>query len=249
MELKGRVRLNVFKDGILIDSFEEHNQVVLSGKQLITFLMSGEPGNWRITKFGVGENSTPPSTLDTSLTNGLIIPVDGYTLLSKDAVQWNFSLDTDEGNGLNIAEFGLFSNDTEQMFARKVRTPAIPKDNSISFSGDWTVWFVECKKTTFSVSPIITTSFSEPILSGFLGFVINASIVSDITEPVFQNDISFAAQSDIVWDTASNIIMPFSVSPSITFNITDPVLDSLFNREYAATSNIISDIQSDIIKT
>lgn len=159
LNLNGRLKLNVFKhingDKILIDEFEDNNLIVLSGKQILTFLLAGEPGNHRITKCGVGENPITPYFDDTGLTNPFIKNVDGYTLLEPTVVQWNFSIAPSEAVGLNIAEYGLFSTDG-QIFARKVRVPVIPKDNSISFSGDWTVWLVECKKINFSSYPTIS---------------------------------------------------------------------------------------------
>ena len=141
--VRGRLKLDVFKNGIKTDSFEDDNLVVLSGKQVLTYLLAGEPGNHRITKVGVGENASSPYFSDTTLTNGFIKNVDGYTLLEPTVAQWNFSIAAGEANGRTIAEYALFSTD-EQMFARKTRIPAIPKDNSISFSGDWTIFLVEC---------------------------------------------------------------------------------------------------------
>lgn len=158
LNLKGRLKLNVFKhvDGnkILIDSFEDDNLIVLSGKQLLTFLLAGESGSHRITKVGVGENPSSPYWSDTGLTNAFIKNVSGYTLLEPTVVQWNFSILPGDANGLTISEFGLFSTGG-QLFARKVRLPVIPKDDSVSLDGDWTIWLVECKKMNFASMPTI----------------------------------------------------------------------------------------------
>jgi len=155
---RGRLRINVYRiiEGrkIPIDRFNDHNLIVSSGYQLITFLLAGEPGNHKITKIAVGEDGTAPDASDTDLTNKFTKPIDSYNFLADNIVQFNISIDTGEANGLQIAEFGLFSED-EQLFARKIRLPAIPKDSDIIIEGDWTIWVFECKMNDFAVYPNI----------------------------------------------------------------------------------------------
>lgn len=156
--LRGRLRINVFKlingQKVWADSFDDHNLITLSGKQLITFLLAGEPGNHKITKIGVGEDGTDPQNSDVSLLNAYVKLIDSYNFLADNIVQFNFSMDTGDANGLQIAEFGLFSDDG-QLFARKIRLPAIPKDSDIIIEGDWTIWIFECKENDFVVAPNI----------------------------------------------------------------------------------------------
>jgi hypothetical protein len=157
--MRGRLRLVVYKlvEGrkIRIDKFNDHNLITLSGKQLITFLLAGEPGNHKITKIAVGENGTAPDESDVGpLLNQFLKPIDSYNFLADNIVQFNIAIDTGEANGLQIAEFGLFSED-EQLFARKIRLPAIPKDSDIIIEGDWTIWIFECKSNDFAVYPNI----------------------------------------------------------------------------------------------
>ncbi|MHC4951936.1 MAG: hypothetical protein ACYTEU_13285 [Planctomycetota bacterium] len=169
--MRGRLRLAVYKiiEGrkIRIDWFSDHNLITLSGKQLITFLLAGEPGNHKITKIAVGEDGTAPSESDTDLTNKFTKLVDSYNFLADNIVQFNLSIDTGEANGLNIAEFGLFSDD-EQLFARKIRLPAIPKDSDIIIEGDWTIWIFECKLNDFAVYPNIVHITDSTIEGGTL---------------------------------------------------------------------------------
>lgn len=157
--MQGRLRINVYRliEGrkIPIDRFVDNNLIVSSGYQLITFLLAGEPGNHKITKIAVGENGTAPDASDVGpLLNQFLKPIDSYNFLADNIVQFNISIDTGEANGLQIAEFGLFSED-EQLFARKIRLPAIPKDSDIIIEGDWTIWVFECKSNDFAVYPNI----------------------------------------------------------------------------------------------
>ncbi len=157
-KLGGRLKINVFKmiDGhkTLIDWFDDHNLITLSGKQLMAYLLAGEPGNNKVSKIAAGEGATNPDSGDTDLTNKYIKSVDSYTYLADNVLQYAISFDTGEANGLTIAEFGLFSED-EQLFSRKVRTPAIPKDSSIIIEGYWTIYVFECKEVEFTVTPTI----------------------------------------------------------------------------------------------
>lgn len=156
--MRGQLRISIYRiiDGqkVLIDGFDDHNLITLSGKQLITFLLAGEPGNHKITKIGVGEDGTTPADSDVGLLNAFIKLIDSYNFLADNIVQFNFSIDTGDANGLQIAEFGLFSDDG-QLFARKIRLPAIPKDSDIIIEGDWTIWVFECKQNNFTVQPNI----------------------------------------------------------------------------------------------
>lgn len=157
--LRGRLRIGVFKivEGrkIRVDGFNDDNLIVMSGKQLMTFLLAGEPGNHTITKFGVGENTTEPAEGDVApLLNQFDKDLDSYQFLADNIVQFTLSVDTGEANGLDIAEFGLLSTDG-QLFARKLRLPPIPKDSDIIIEGDWTIWVFECKKVDFASYPNI----------------------------------------------------------------------------------------------
>jgi hypothetical protein len=163
--IKGRLKLDIFKNNVKIGGFEDSNLVTLSGKQLIAFLMTGEPGENVITKVGIGDGTSYPVTTDVGLSNIFIKAVAGHTLLEQSVVQWHFTIDDEEANGMNISEFGLFSQD-ERLFARKIRVPSIPKDDSIRLAGYWTIWLRECKKTTFSSSAYIDFNITDPIFDG-----------------------------------------------------------------------------------
>lgn len=151
--LRGTLNVRVYKiiDGIknLIDGFEDDNLITISGLELIAFLLVGHPGNNKITKVGVGDGTSEPGRPDTGLTNAFIKSINSYSFPSENSVKYRFAFNSGDGNGLLVSEFGLFSGD-EQMFSRKLRIPAIPKNSDIIIEGDWTVQVFQCKEWLFS---------------------------------------------------------------------------------------------------
>jgi hypothetical protein len=191
--LSGRLTLQVFRiiDGlkILIACYDSDNLITISGLQLVTFLLSGEPGNNKVTKVGVGDGSWPTHKSDVGLSNAYIKDIDYYTFDAENVINYKISMDTGDGNGLDISEFGLYSGD-EQLFARRIQTPVIPKDSDIIIEGNWTVSIFQCKEFKFAFYPqirhIITSEIDAPSM--------------DFYHP--------ATQADIVSDISSNIELP-----------------------------------------
>jgi len=243
MIVNGRLQLDIFKniDGkkVKIDSFDDDNKITLSGKQVMAFLMAGEPGSHKISKFGVGTGTSFPDDYDTGLTNAVITDLVGYRFLEDTVVQWDFAVPASEAVGLDLAEFGLYSED-EQLFARKIRTPAFTKDASMSLSGQWTVWLLECRKTTFSAYVVIEFAFSTPAF-GFtneiaVNPVIAHSVISDGNA-----DRIFAAQADIVFDATSNPNSEqiFTSNAGIVSSISAPIITfTNVERRFTSTSDI-----------
>jgi hypothetical protein len=204
--LSGRLTLQVFRmihgEKILIACYDSDNLITISGLQLVTFLLSGEPGNNKVTKVGVGDGTDPTHKSDVGLSNAYIKDIDYYTFNAENIINYKISMDTGDGNGLNISEFGLFSGD-EQLFARRIQTPVIPKDSDIIIEGNWTVSIFQCKTWDFAFYPqirhIITSKIDAPSLD-FYHPASQANIVSDITDPALEQilPLLFESQADIV---------------------------------------------------
>jgi hypothetical protein len=253
-KVKGNLQLNVYKhdeDGtkVKIDSFDEENLIVLDGKQIMAYLLAGEPGNHTITKFGVGEGTALPVDDDAGLTNPYIRSLTGYRFLTDTAVQWDVALDVGEAIGKTISEFGLFSAD-EQLFARKIRRGlAIPKDASISFDGAWTVFLLECQKTTFSSQATIKVIISD--LSGeFANYIASNAGITISTSSKIQSQrelkSTIGMQTVIISGGAASAL--FNTAPSMTFGITDPRIDfTNVERRFTASANAFTSI-SDSVK-
>jgi hypothetical protein len=249
MIIKGNLELDIFKtvDGkkIKIGSFEDSNKITLSGKQVMAYLMAGEPGNHKVSKFGVGDGTAFPDDYDVGLSNAYIRHITGYNFLDPTIVQWQIALDAGEANGLStISEFGLYSEE-EQLFARKIRTPGVPNDSSISLSGYWTVWLMECKRTTFFSYAVFHFNISSPIFD-YTNEVGVAPVIEHSITSSGNSERVIAAQADIVSDITSqgNTDADFASTAGIVSDITDPVIDNEnVERRFSVSPNVFVEIQ------
>jgi hypothetical protein len=251
MKINGRLQLDIFKtvDGkkIKIGGFDDTNLITLSGKQVMAYLMAGEPGTHKVSKFGIGTGDSFPDDYDVGLTNAFINNTTGYYFLEPTVVQWYFSVPAHEGTGLVVTEFGLFS-EAEQLFARKIRTPGITKDSSISFSGAWTIWLAECKRTTF---------LSYVVFDWNLVSQIDSSNVVSI-QPLIEHSITssgnvariLASQADIASDIGStfNRDQDFVSTANIVSNISDPTFDfTNVERRFSVSVNYFHELNDSLI--
>jgi len=126
--------------GVLIDAWEEKNLIVDGAKSVLASLLGGAVTGKSVTQIGFGTNGAAPVGSNTSLTGAFVKNTGAATYPAASQVRFPFTLATTEGNGLAIIEFGLLTTDST-LFSRRVRGAAIAKDNTISFSGNWTISF------------------------------------------------------------------------------------------------------------
>jgi hypothetical protein len=138
LKVSGEVSLKIYKNNVLVEDSIDKNLVVTLGRTNLANLLGGGDG-FPISAFRVGTNATAPSAGDTSITDSFDKAITTTTYPSAGQVQFNFSLETSEANGINIAEFGLFDSD-DIMFARKTRAP-IAKTSDIRIEGTWKIIF------------------------------------------------------------------------------------------------------------
>lgn len=137
--LRGHFTLRVLERGALLYTLEEPNLVVAGVRAVIAALLGGEPGT-AVTHFGVGTGSTAPTLADTSLTNAVLVPINGVTYPQAGHVAFSWILGTGSANGLTIREFGLYSGGAT-LVARKVLAEGIPKTVQISLESTWTLYY------------------------------------------------------------------------------------------------------------
>lgn len=134
----GRLSFSVFKNGKLIETFDENNLVVDGAKQVQAKLIGGSVANNSVTQIAFGTSGTAPVGGNTLITGAYTKALDSVTYPATNQVSFNFSLGTTEANGMAIIEFGLLTAGST-LFARKVRAAALPKDTDISISGSWVI--------------------------------------------------------------------------------------------------------------
>ena len=136
--MNGRLHLTVRKNGKVIEHWEDHNLIVDGARQLMAKMAAGIVST-SITDLGVGSGNTPETVDDTALKNGVLIPIKTRTVNDKQA-RFDFFIGTDQANGINIREFGLFAaNGT--MFAHRVRDRSLEKADDLTIEGYWEINF------------------------------------------------------------------------------------------------------------
>lgn len=137
--IKGEFRLRVYRKGVLIEEYVDHNMIMNVAKDAMAKLIGGSGTGKTITKIGFGTSSTAPTPDNTALANSYSKNVAGVSYPTTGQVAFSWSLGTSEANGKAIAELGLICSDGT-LFARKVRG-VINKDADLSLDGTWTIIF------------------------------------------------------------------------------------------------------------
>jgi hypothetical protein len=138
--LKGVFTLKKFDlEGNLIEEFEELNLIVDKARFNMARLISASTNPYYISSIGFGLGTTDADVADLVLTSSITKGFDSITYPDATSVQFNWSLDETEGNGMAITEFGLLSNNGD-LFARKVRA-AINKEADFTLTGAWKIFF------------------------------------------------------------------------------------------------------------
>lgn len=136
----GRLRIWVRKNGELVERFDEHNLIVDGAKVVMAHLAGGDVASRSIAKVAFGTNGTAPAASDSSITDPYEKQVDAVEYPQSGQVTFHFSLGSSEANGKQIHEFGLLCADGT-LFARRIRSEALAKEQDITIDGEWTIAF------------------------------------------------------------------------------------------------------------
>ena len=137
--LKGELTIRVFRNGELIHEDVEKNQIVNLARTSLTKLIAGDGSGFQLTKIGFGTSGTAATATDTALTSAFVKALGSHSYLAFNIVQFNWTLENDEANGIAIQEMGIISiNDT--LFARRTRA-AINKTSDLRIEGNWKIFF------------------------------------------------------------------------------------------------------------
>lgn len=135
----GRVRISVFRNGKLEYLDEGENLIVNDGLTILSNVLSNASSGQTVDTIGFGTDGTTPALGDTGLTGAFTKAIDGLQYPAYNQVQFDWSLDYSENNGMTIQEMGLIAADGT-LFSRKTRAPIV-KDNTIRIEGSWTITF------------------------------------------------------------------------------------------------------------
>ena len=136
---RGAVVLKMYdKNGNLFQTYEAQNLVVATGQQAAAHLLGGDTAGRSVDRFAVGTSGDPAVPSDTGLAEAFTKAISSVSYPAN-GVQFSFSLELAEANGLTIREFGLLCADNS-LFSRLVRAPIV-KDNTVRIEGTWTIQF------------------------------------------------------------------------------------------------------------
>lgn len=143
LKLKGSVHIKAIDvaTGKVIKEIIGRNMVVNVGRNIVCHLLNNSQGaNQHIDHIEVGTSLTAATLADTSITAPVSKTLNNVSFPTDGQVDFEWSLEVNEGNGVAIAEFGLFCADGS-MFARKVcaSNQVINKTASMRIEGIWSI--------------------------------------------------------------------------------------------------------------
>jgi hypothetical protein len=138
--IRGIFRTRTYRQGILVEKYEDHNLIVNEPRIRLAHLLAGEEDCVTIGAVAFGTNGDYPDRTDTLITNQFVKTLSGHSFPDVGHIQFDWELRAPENNGMAILEFGLVTADG-QLFARKTRTNPIYKESDISIEGQWTIIF------------------------------------------------------------------------------------------------------------
>lgn len=134
----GRLVINVFERGRLVEHFDEQNLIVGGMSVVMASLLGGGAG--AVTKIGFGTSGAAPSVGNTVLTGAYVKAIGAASYPFSGKVSFAFDLGGGEANGLAILEFGLLTA-SSILVARRVRPLPLNKTVALSLTGAWTIQF------------------------------------------------------------------------------------------------------------
>lgn len=139
LKVRGEITLKIYKNGRVIERWQDHNIVVNLGRTILSKLLGGAGAAYVLTQIGFGTGTGAEAVGNTALTNAVIKNLGAVTYPAFNAVRFAWTLETNEGNGKAITELGLFTTGGE-LFSRRVRS-VINKTADIRLEGTWTIYF------------------------------------------------------------------------------------------------------------
>ena len=136
-QMKGTFTLAVIdRAGDTIATYTKRNLIVATGYAAVADAIGGVAGA-NIAQLAVGTNDANPVETDTAIQNAETFPFVSIEYPEPTSIQFNFSIDYDDANGMDINEFGLMTQDG-RLFSRITRE-YISKTDAIMLVGSWTI--------------------------------------------------------------------------------------------------------------
>jgi hypothetical protein len=99
--------MRVYRRGVLIDQWKDHNLIVDGARALVANLIAGSGNGVYINRIVFGTNGNIPVPHDTAITAPFVKTFDLVSFPGANLVMFKWSLAATEANGKEIREFGL----------------------------------------------------------------------------------------------------------------------------------------------
>ena len=136
--MRGVFNMRVFKEGKLYEEYQDKNLIVSGARLAVAMHLMGNCERKQIAKIAFGTSGNIPTPDDKAITNPFIKRLLSASILTPVQIEFKWNLSAQEANGTRIIEFGLLCED-ETLFARKIRSEAIPKEPDITLEGEWII--------------------------------------------------------------------------------------------------------------
>ena len=136
--VKGALVYTVYRNGKPIEHVEDHNLVVNGGRRRLAELISGHSTDF-VTQIGFGTGTREPELTDIILDDLQTIDITD-SVVDGTSVTFNWYLDQEHCNGMNITEFALFAADG-LMLTHQQRGRIIGKESDVTVQGKYILTF------------------------------------------------------------------------------------------------------------
>ena len=139
LNMRGELSLRLIdaNSGALIATHTQKNLITNLGYKAAAQGMAEALAGAQIKSVQVGTSTTVPALTDTAITGGVSVPITSITY-PDGAMVFEFSIGSGVANGMNIVEFGLFTQDG-RLFSRLVRDEIIAKTADFTILGSWKI--------------------------------------------------------------------------------------------------------------
>lgn len=140
ISVSGRLKLRIEHLDGSVEHYDQRNMLMAyTVQRLIDTITTSEPDTDFIAQIGYGEGTTASTPDDSALTNAFVKNLSSLDTTTPGVITATFTLESGEGNGLSISEFGLLTTD-DNLVARRTRD-AIAKVEGVRIDGTWTITF------------------------------------------------------------------------------------------------------------
>lgn len=141
IKISGRLHVEVWQNGKCA-KIHDHNMIMNAGRAMLAQLVTGSIVD-SIKYIGIGSGTDDETPEDTGLQDECQVPLTVREVFEDTRARFEFEIGKNAGNGINVREFGLFS-ERGTMFSHYVRPSTaedLRKAEDMVIRGYWIINF------------------------------------------------------------------------------------------------------------